>query len=378
MIFPAGIVFQLVIFVFLLKKSITNNKFLPLAIYVIIALFDWTFSSIVDIWPDRFSGFVFLTEPCSMLYGLLIYIYVRNLRSKELKLIGRDFLYLIPFVLSLLTYLPFYFQPASVKVSELSQYLILTDVIDNIWEWNFEIIVNCSFLGAALYEWKRYNSAMKESYSDLTKIDLKLTQILIGLALITYLTELIFVFSTYYGFPYYQHIFNIYNVLHMLILTCIGVDAIRNTRHLEDISKEDLNEGEEQTTSVNEKYLKSSLTKDDSENFKNQLIEFVIGEKPYLNSQLRLKDLASMLDMSTHHLSQIINESLNKNFYEFINYYRIEEAKELLNHDGYKNFTLSAIGYEVGFNSKSSFYNSFKKYTGKTPAKYLEELNQLK
>ncbi len=99
-----------------------------------------------------------------------------------------------------------------------------------------------------------------------------------------------------------------------------------------------------------------------------QLAAVMHEEKLYKNPSLKLPDVAQKLNILPHRLSQLMNENLGKSFSLFINEYRVNEAKQqLLTND---NFTLEAIGYECGFNSKSSFYATFKKLAGTTPAKY--------
>lgn len=95
-------------------------------------------------------------------------------------------------------------------------------------------------------------------------------------------------------------------------------------------------------------------------------------EKPYLNGKLSLKDVAQYVDISVNHLSQVINEQLHKSFFDFINTYRVEEVKRLLNESRHEQLTLLAVAYDSGFNSKSSFNSIFKKITGVTPSQYLK------
>ena len=78
------------------------------------------------------------------------------------------------------------------------------------------------------------------------------------------------------------------------------------------------------------KYEKSSLTPENSEKYLKKLLKIMESEKPFLNNDLTLQKLSEMLSISPHHLSQIINEKKNQNFFDFINSYRIEEAKNLL------------------------------------------------
>jgi AraC-like DNA-binding protein len=93
-------------------------------------------------------------------------------------------------------------------------------------------------------------------------------------------------------------------------------------------------------------------------------------ERPYIESNLTLQKLAKALAMPPHHLSQIINEQLNQNFFDFINYHRIEEAKRMLIDPARKHYSILAISEEVGFNSKSAFNAAFKKHTDMTPSEF--------
>jgi AraC-like DNA-binding protein len=92
--------------------------------------------------------------------------------------------------------------------------------------------------------------------------------------------------------------------------------------------------------------------------------------KPYLEPELTLDELATQLSVKPKMLSQTINELLRQNFFEFINHYRIEEAKRLLTNPKDKKITVLEVMYEVGFNSKSSFNTIFKKNTGLTPSEF--------
>ena len=97
--------------------------------------------------------------------------------------------------------------------------------------------------------------------------------------------------------------------------------------------------------------------------------------KPYLEPELTLDVLASQLSVKSKFLSQTINELLQQNFFEFINNYRISEAKRLLTNPKDKKITVLEVMYEVGFNSKSSFNTLFKKDTGITPSEFKKKNN---
>src|SRR5690606_28387216 len=99
-------------------------------------------------------------------------------------------------------------------------------------------------------------------------------------------------------------------------------------------------------------------------------------EKPYLNSELNLVKLAEQMNLSTHQLSFLINNAFGENFFNFINRYRVRKAKELLKDPDYDHFNVLVIAYESGFNSKTSFNNTFKKMTAYTPTEYRKNAAQ--
>lgn len=103
---------------------------------------------------------------------------------------------------------------------------------------------------------------------------------------------------------------------------------------------------------------------------KEKLLHLMDTEKPYLNSELNLVKLAEQMNLSTHQLSFLINNAFGENFFNFINRYRVRKAKELLKNPDYDHFTVLVIAYESGFNSKTSFNNTFKKITNYTPTAY--------
>jgi len=101
------------------------------------------------------------------------------------------------------------------------------------------------------------------------------------------------------------------------------------------------------------------------------LLDFFESEKPYLNSRLSLKEVSDALDIPLNLLSSAINRQTGKSFFNFVNSYRVTEFMTKLVDPSNKNYTLMAIAYECGFNSKSSFNRIFKEYTGQTPSEYL-------
>jgi AraC-like DNA-binding protein len=118
------------------------------------------------------------------------------------------------------------------------------------------------------------------------------------------------------------------------------------------------------------KYQTSDLSNDLKKQYREKILSYMASEKPYLEPSLTLLCLSEQLTIPVRHMSQIINESFNKNFCDFINSYRVEESKKLLSKSPNGQWTILGIAYEVGFNAKSTFNTAFKKHTGKTPKEF--------
>lgn len=126
--------------------------------------------------------------------------------------------------------------------------------------------------------------------------------------------------------------------------------------------------------SAKEKYKNKKIGDVQATEILGKLENHIQSEKLYANPNLKLKDLAAGMNILPHTLSQVLNDNLGKSFPKYVNEYRIEEAKRILSQE--TNLTLEAIGYDCGFNSKSTFYTTFKKVTGLTPAAYQKQQNQ--
>lgn len=124
---------------------------------------------------------------------------------------------------------------------------------------------------------------------------------------------------------------------------------------------------------IPEKYQAKKIDKSEEEELITALKEAMKTHQFHKNTNIKLNDIAKVLHISSHKLSQLLNDNLGKNFALFINEYRVEEAKQLLKENN--QFTLESIGFEAGFSSKSTFYATFKKLIGKTPAEFKKQFS---
>jgi AraC-like DNA-binding protein len=125
---------------------------------------------------------------------------------------------------------------------------------------------------------------------------------------------------------------------------------------------------EEFVTQPSKKYMGTGLKQAEASLIAERLLQYISTEKPYLDPEITLPQMAESLKVASHHLSQVINEELGMNFFDLINSYRVEEVKKRINDPAFANYSLLGIAFECGFNSKSAFNRLFKKFTGTTPS----------
>jgi AraC-like DNA-binding protein len=118
------------------------------------------------------------------------------------------------------------------------------------------------------------------------------------------------------------------------------------------------------------KYEKSGLDTETSDEIMRRLVELMEETKPFTNPSLTLAQLAAMLSVTPHNLSEVINTKSKQNFYDFVNGYRIEQVKKDLSNVAKENLKILSIAFDAGFNSKASFNGIFKEATGVTPSEY--------
>ena len=119
------------------------------------------------------------------------------------------------------------------------------------------------------------------------------------------------------------------------------------------------------------KYEGSLLSAEEVATLQFRLEQLMAAEKPYLKPGLTLADLSDKIGCAPRELSRVINERFEQNFFDYVNGYRIQEFKRIAGHDRYRNQTVLAIAYDVGFNSKTAFYAAFRKLSDESPGDYL-------
>ncbi|TLX78109.1 AraC family transcriptional regulator [Labilibacter sediminis] len=118
------------------------------------------------------------------------------------------------------------------------------------------------------------------------------------------------------------------------------------------------------------KYATSGLKEKEELELEKKLIQYMENDKPYLNGELNIYELSTALDVSKHHITQVLSRRRGMNFYHFVNQYRVKEAQNLLSNSKYDYLSVVGIAFQAGFNSKTTFNTFFKSQTGITPSEY--------
>ena len=190
------------------------------------------------------------------------------------------------------------------------------------------------------------------------------------LGAVTYIFWIIaLLFTIALNFTDFLYVYYPLRVLTTIIIYWVGYQALIQLKLLNE--RKDLRKALVQNKNIKQQKTTNSanISIVKEEEFK-LICSSIKDQNKFIDPTLSLEQLANDFDMSNSKLSSLINTYAQKNFKDFINELRVEFAKQLLIDTDYQNYTITAIGLESGFNSKSTFYTAFKKFAGKTPSEY--------
>jgi len=303
-------------------------------------------------------------------YGPLLYLYIKFLTIENHKFKWQYWLHFIPFVAVFISAIVFHGRP----VMRLDDFFAIDAFLSFRLIYGLSFFISITTYSSISFELiRRHQKNIRNVYSSTsTRITLNWLKIVSISFYVTYV--LVFIVGVYVIFkkelPYDPTIVSYFGLT--LFAFAFSVYGIKQPEiyygyYMEmkssGIMKKDTNNG-------HSKYTRSGLKKKDAEKYLKKLMKHMEEEKPYLDVDLTIHDISKSLNIPRHHLTQIINEKLNTNFYQFINEYRVDEVKRLLQDPAYKKYTFTAIAFEAGFNSKSSFNSVFKETVGMTPSEY--------
>ncbi|MBN2424730.1 MAG: AraC family transcriptional regulator [Calditrichaceae bacterium] len=366
LIISMSVIFYIIIAIifFFYKKGLrrSNTIFAFFLLSFAMLSIDWVIGyfrySLYLTFPHIFhigDAFYLVTAP-------LIFFYVISMLYKSFKLKLWHVINLIPFISALILLYIRYFQFSA----DIKQTLYLGGDLFTTAEMNaFYIFYNIqviSYMAAAFVMLFLYKKELKNQQAVFQAKQFNWLNIVVfGFLFIIYAGFIKHVLYQYIG--YYSELF--FTLHHIGLLTFAIVILYHSLNHPYLFSAIDFKLNGIRKTSLSAKVL---------ENYKTTLLNVMQIEKPYLQPDISLNKLSEIAAIPVRSLSEVINNCFNMNFFEFINSYRINDAKRIMTEHRDNDKTILEILYEVGFNNKSVFNSVFKKYTGKTPSQFKTDL----
>ena len=300
--------------------------------------------------PTLFLAFFTL----DFLMGPLIYFYTKSISFRDFSFKKKDWLHLLP-VMVFEFYLIFSIllkQTNGVSRSfiwwEITMALLISHTL--------LVIYACKSVGVL----RRFTAAIKNVYSNIEKISLSwLRFVLFGFGVIWLMIIVNCLVRIFWKtpIPHLNDIISAANFVVSIIIIYYGLTQPKLFTEIESQCK----------------YMGSTLTSENAQLYANRLKEYMNTEKPHLTPSLTINKLSEKLAIPAKHLSQLVNEKFQQNFFDFVNGYRIEEAKRHLATRSRRNLNISQIIYEVGFNSKAAFNRAFSKQVGMSPKEFKKQ-----
>lgn len=314
----------------------------------------------------RTTGYVFVFphlawahDPFPFLGGPLLLLYLRALTSGKASLARRDALHFLPAGFCALYLVPYYFQSAEAKLAALE--IEYTQPTMGQWYYVRSSLIVAHFLTylvvVMVMLW-RYMRRVKRGDAPTDRAALAQVRFLVVAFLVIWVAALL-----RFALDQTARTNLLVPLLVSAVIYALGYMAMREPE------VKALGEAKEETPSA-PKYERSTLTPERAERYTKKLLHLMETERPYTDGALNIQKLAARLSIPAQHLSQIVNERLNQSFTDFVNAYRVEEAKRKLVEPGLSHYSVLAIAEDVGFNSKSSFNAVFKKHAGMTPTEF--------
>ena len=320
-------------------------------------------STVLDMYAFPFIAFT---------YGPLLWLYIRHMTRPGLRFSPWNAVHFIPFLVFFAVSVIFREEPI---LDDLSGFLVIDRFIP------LRIVYGaCFFLSVTVYsalsflEIRQHQNRLRDliSYTS-ARLSLNWMKILS----ITFYAGYVAVFILG-GIKIFAGIlpFDPYVLTFFLIAFFSFAYSFYAIRQPEILDYPPVNPEEENVAQANgsARYARSGLRDEQAEEYLTTLIRYMDDEKPYINGNLSITDLSRRTGIPRHYITEVLNEKYGRNFFSFVNEYRVREVISRLRDSRYEHYTILAIAFDSGFNSKSTFNTFFKAYTGKTPSNFRQEL----
>ncbi|MDJ0644881.1 MAG: helix-turn-helix domain-containing protein [Flavobacteriaceae bacterium] len=340
-----------VIVILLRSKALGISRFFLAGVLFFLILHLDTFLLFTTQFIRKYPHLLGVSFPTLFLIGPTYYFFVKSFNNPRFTLSRMDLLHLLPFLAMTGFQIYFYLKPLAYKRQVVEYYYSYLPSNDfSIGDWlnaNLYMVLIASYTFASIYYLNRHDKKNSVLLKRISKV-------------LIVVSTLYMVLQTGFIVQGTSAIISEIVLASLLAITILLLGYwVVDIRALAPLAKG--------------KYETSPLTQKESTTIQQNLVDKINEEQLYLNPKLKINDIARAIHTPSHHISQVLNRNMHTNFYDFINEYRIIEAKKMLLNGALKKLSIQAIGLECGFNNKTSFYRAFKKFTGKTPSEVIKE-----
>ena len=365
---------QAVVFsVFLLLPSNigqTSNRLLLVVLISIAAQYAELFLDGTGV-TLRHPNIAYLGTLLSVVQPPAIYLYARSLMSRDFEIRQRHLVHLVPFgIAALVFFFSYYSQTDAVK----RQILLEQDLPGMPSSLSLALVIHTVFLSYLLYSviaLRKFAASVRNIFSDIESKQMSWLKLLLAGYAVVWLMSLAYCLS-FYIFKRgaeISYVLSAAGLSGFVFINVLVIHALKQSAIFSGLTHEEEILLEEQTADTDTAKTARSEIEPPSMVQKDHVAHFMEHEKPFLNANLSLNQLARQIGMAPRDLSFVINRGFDKNFFDFVGEYRIRHAAELLDRTDLDK-TILEVMVEAGFNSKSVFNTSFKQKTGVTPSQY--------
>lgn len=300
-----------------------------------------------------------LDSPIHYLMGPTVYFFTLSTLTPEFRFKRIHLLHLLPFLINFIEFLPYYLNSAAFKLDYYENFITNGTVIMPI-HYLLKTFSVLAYFVAQLFLFKKYKiKKLKSDKSNQYQVSWFILYfgsqfILTTTSLVDHFSGL-HLFSDPYGFIIKMTAFFLYCIM-------IGLLFFPSILYGNPVVEKE----------IKAKYSHSKLSEEMKIAILKDLNNLMKGEnKPFLNEKISMAEIAKILEVSTQQISQVVNEKTGLNYNDYVNTFRIEEAKMILLSSSFSKLTIDAIAQKSGFGSKSAFYAAFKKHNGNTPKEFI-------
>lgn len=307
------------------------------------------------------------------LHGPLLWLYVKGLTVKDFRVKPIHLLHFMPFAFFLLLHsYDFLFLTAAEKINFIKDELFTTSIFFKIRGAAIGIF-NVGYNIWAFNLLRKHSKNIKDQFSNIENINLSWLKTLVIASLIIFgVNVLLFNFNNYIHFAGYYQLAQVAYSFSSIYVLYIGYFGIGQGNIFADYH----NYSVEANPISHLKNISVMAESKGSSEIIHRLTALMEKEQPYLDPEITLGKLSDLLQLKPEVLSNVLNSTLNQNFFDFMNKYRVDDFKIRCINKENQHLSIMGIAYECGFNSKAAFYRSFNKFEGLSPTAYILKVSK--